>query len=404
MANKGIAIYGSTGSIGTQSLDVVQRHGGFDIITLVCDKNIELMEEQIRKYHPVYAGVVNMAKAQELSDRVADTTTEVVFGKMQSIRACTNPSIDTVVNSTVGISGLVPTIEFIRQGKNVALANKESLVAGGSIVMPMAARMKERYGTSLEPIDSEHSALKQLLKGESSDQLDKVMITASGGPFRTRPIETFESITPQEALKHPTWKMGDRITIDCATLMNKGFEVIEAAWLFNLKRDQVEILVNPTSKFHAFVQFKDGVIKAHLGEPDMRAPIQYALYPERKANPDIPKLQLAGTHFDFDAPDYRKFRCLGLAFDAMDRGGTAPAVLNGADEMAVKLFTSGKIPFNDIPRLVESALKVHKSIQSPSVMDVLKADEWARGHVMDASISRGMLRTSGHQLTKMKQS
>ncbi len=379
MENKrGIAIYGSTGSIGTQTLDIVEKLGNFEIIALCCNSNIDLLEKQILKYEPRYAAVVNEEKAEQLRNRIRPTKTTIVSGLDAAIKVCLVSDVDIVVNSTVGVSGLVPTVEFIKHKKDVALANKESLVAGGNIVMMMARGADVR----IYPIDSEHSAIWQCLQGEDERQIEKLIITASGGPFRTSPIKMLRGVSPEQALKHPTWVMGPRITIDSATLMNKGFEAIEAKWLFGVKPENIEIVIHPTSTVHSFVQFRDGGIKAQLGVPDMKLPIQYALtYPNRLPNEKLPRLDITKSEFTFAKPDLEKFKCLALAFEALKMGGTAPAVLNGADEKAVELFLNKKIGFMEIPRMVESAIKNHNLIKAPSLAQILDSDKWAREHV-----------------------
>ena len=386
---KGIAIYGSTGSIGTQTLEILDKLGNFDVITLCCNSNIDLFEKQIRKYNPKYASVINPEKAQELEKRLRSATgirTQIVPGVANAIDACVDPDVKIVVNSTVGVSGLVPTINFIKHKKDVALANKESLVTGGNIVMPLA----RTHGVNIYPIDSEHSAIWQCIQGESKSQISKLIITASGGPFRTSPMSMLRGVTPEQALRHPTWVMGKRITIDSATLMNKGFEVIEAKWLFNIGPENIDVVIHPTSIVHSFVQFKDGAIKAQMGVPDMKLPIQYALtYPNRTENSDLPTLNLENLQLSFTKPDMEKYKCLQLAFDAMKLGGTAPAVLNGADEKAVELFLDNKIKFLDIPKLIESALKEHVIIQRPNVVDILNADAHARAHVQKGADQLG---------------
>ncbi len=394
---KGIAVYGSTGSIGAQTLEVISDIGGFKVIALVCNGKIDVLEEQIRKYKPIFAGVINEEKADALRELVKDTRTIVVSGLKDPIDACVGNEVDIVVNSTVGISGLIPTLEFIKNKKDVALANKESLVTGGSLVKKLAMENGisiapvwtngKREGLGMYPIDSEHSAIWQCLQGTKFNELESIILTASGGPFRNSSMEMLRTATKEQALNHPTWKMGGRITIDSATLMNKGFEVIEAMWLFDVRPEQIKIVIHPQSIVHSMVQFKDSSMMAQMGLPDMKLPIQYALsYPNRIAN-NLPRLDLAKSNrLLFDQPDMEKFKCLSLAYEAMRLGGTAPAVLNGADERAVELFLSNKIKFLDIPESIEQALRSHKLVKQPLLTDILSADKWARKFV-DAHIT-----------------
>ena len=376
---KGIAVYGSTGSIGTQTLDITSKLGNFEVVSIACNSNTALLEKQILRYKPRFAAVVDEKKGEALRHKLSGSDTEVLCGPENAIEVCLHDDVETVVNATVGISGLVPTVEFIEHGKDVALANKETLVAGGKLIMDL---VKEK-GVNLYPIDSEHSAIWQCLQGNENNRIEKLIITASGGPFRTRDAGEMGNISVEEALNHPTWKMGGRITIDSATLMNKGFEVIEARWLFGIGVERMAIVIHPQSIVHSAVQFEDGSLIAQLGLPDMKLPIQYALnYPQRIKN-DLPRLELAKCGaLEFYAPDLKKFRCLALAFRALAVGGTMPAVLNGADEKAVELFLKRRIGFLDIARSVESALDAHKVVGNPNIEDILGADAWARDHVM----------------------
>jgi 1-deoxy-D-xylulose-5-phosphate reductoisomerase len=389
---KGITIYGSTGSIGTQTLEVIADSKDFRLVSLVCNERIDLLEQQVRKYKPIYAGVVNPQKAEELKTRLKDTTTTVVSGLENSINICVGPGVDIVVNSTVGISGLIPTIEIIKHKKDIALANKESLVTGGELVKKLAAEnnvkisplwsRRDRDWNAMFPIDSEHSAIWQCLQGESYNNVEKIILTASGGPFRNANMDMLRTASKEQALNHPTWNMGGRITIDSATLMNKGFEVIEAVWLFGVKPEDLKVQIHPQSIIHSMVQFKDSSVKAQMGLPDMKLPIQYAInYPKRLSN-QLERLDLTkSVKLEFFEPDMDKFKCLGLAFDAIKVGGTAPAVLNGADERAVALFLDRKIAFLDIADSVEKALQNHKVVKSPMLRDILTADRWARNFV-----------------------
>ncbi len=394
---EGMAVYGSTGSIGMHALEVIRDTLHSRVVSIVCNKNIDAIERQIHEYKPKYAGVINEEKARELSRRIGNGKTTIVSGMEECMKICTDKDINKVINSTVGVSGLVPTLEFIRAGKDVALANKESLVTGGALVTKAANEnnMKiapfwvngTREGLAMYPIDSEHSAIWQCLQKESMSDVEKIILTASGGPFRKSTMGMLRKARPEAALKHPTWNMGGRITIDSATLMNKGFEIIEAIWLFGVDVAKVEVMVHPQSIVHSMVQFKDGNIKAQLSLPDMRLPIQYALtYPNRATNtfPGLDLTSLGGL--EFYRPDMLKFKCLGLAYEAIRKGGTAPAVLNGADERAVELFLSRKIKFLDIAESVGNALNNHRVMPNPTVNDILSADKWARKSV-DSFIS-----------------
>lgn len=380
-ADKKISIFGSTGSIGTQTLKVVDSLGNVEVVALVCHDNIDLLAQQIRKYHPRYAAITTKdgtsERLKELKFRVRDTGTQVLAGTEEAISACADKDVDIVVNSTVGVSGLVPTVGFIERGKNVALANKETIVTGGSMVMKLA----EEHNVRILPVDSEHSAIFQCLQGSNGGEVEKLILTASGGPFREFTPEMLRGVTVEQALNHPTWKMGHRITIDSATLMNKGFEIIEARWLFGVLPENIEVVIHPQSKMHSAVQFVDGAIIAQIGTADMCVPIQYALtYPNRYRN-SFPKPELAGTNLEFMSPDPERFRCLKLAQEALKIGGNATAVLNGADEEAVGLFLDRKIPFLDIPKLIESALEAHMVVKNPTLGEILGADRWAREFV-----------------------
>lgn len=376
---KRIAIYGSTGSIGEQALQVIEEQGNYEVITLCCKgSDIDKFEAQIRKHKPKYAGVIDLEKAAILRKKVKDTDTIIFSGEDDSINACTIKEVNIVLNSAVGISGLKPTIEFIKAKKDVALANKESLVTGGELVMKLA----EEYGVKIIPVDSEHSAIWQLLVGNPNNKIERIVITASGGPFRTEDLATFDEITVAQALKHPTWAMGKRITIDSATLMNKGFEVIEALRLFPVKLSDIEVVIQKDSYMHAAVYFEDGVMLPHMGVPDMKQPIQYALnYPNRPKN-TTKRLELRGLNLEFEKEvDEKRYPCLSLAYKAYEIGGTATAVLNGADEEAVKLFLENKIKFTSIAKMVEHPLSIHQPLQHPKLDDILEADKWARNQV-----------------------
>ncbi|NPV25959.1 MAG: 1-deoxy-D-xylulose-5-phosphate reductoisomerase [Firmicutes bacterium] len=372
---KKLAILGSTGSIGRQTLEVISEHPAeLEVVALSAGSNIDLLEKQIRAYRPAVAVVMEPGLAEELRRRLHGWPVEVWFGMEGLKKIASLPEVDTVVSALSGVIGLEPTWAAVRAGKVVALANKETLVAAGELVM----REASNRGTKILPVDSEHSAIFQCLRNETAF-LRKILLTASGGPFRTWPAEQLSSVTPAMALRHPNWVMGKKITIDSATLMNKGLEVIEARWLFGVDFDQIEVVIHPQSIIHSMVELADGAILAHLGIPDMRIPIQYALsYPERWPN-SLPRLELAALRqLTFHHPDYARFPCLALAYSAGRIGGTLPAVMNAANEVAVELFLSQKIGFLDIPRLVEEVMQKHTVHNSPDLEDILAADRWAR--------------------------
>ena len=378
-ARGGIAVYGSTGSIGTQTLDVLRRHGEYNVVSLVCNSNVGLLIEQAMEFRPKYAAVVDSSKFNLLRDGLYGTGIKALAGQEEAIGSCTGNDVGLVVSATVGISGLVPNVAFIKVGKDIALANKETLVAAGSLVMDMKRTMR----TEIYPIDSEHSAIWQCMHGEKHDEVHKLIITASGGPFRNRKRSELRNVRKEDALKHPTWTMGGRITIDSSTLMNKGFEIIEANWLFGIPMDRIEVVVHPQSIVHSLVQFHDGSMKAQLGLPDMKLPIEHAIYRTRNPNPSDSRLDLTSQRFEFYKPDEETFGCLKLARIAAKTGGTMPAVLNGADEMAVGLFLEGRIGFLDIEESVRGAMHKHPSRDNPSLGDILDADNEARRHVAE---------------------
>ncbi len=370
---KGVAILGSTGSIGRQTLDVIrQLPGQFRIVALAGGSNHTLLEDQAREFHP---DIVWCQTAERHMDLKAAAGRKATWATMDEIAA--HLDVDIVVVGTAGAAGLSPTLAALQARKAVALANKEVLVMAGHIVTATA----ERGGGELRPVDSEHSAIWQCLWGEDITAVEKLILTASGGAFRDLAPRELERVTPQEALRHPTWEMGRKITIDSATLMNKGFEAIEARWLFNVPMDRVDVLMHRESIVHSLVEFVDGSVKAQLGEPDMRLPIQCALsYPDRLACDAVPRLNLARAKtLHFDAPDFARYPCLRLALDAGARGGTWPAVLAAADEVAVERFTGGEIRFTDIAKVVDAALSAHDGIADPDLTQVLAADAWARG-------------------------
>lgn len=378
-----ISILGSTGSIGTQTLEVVEVLGDIQVGAISGNHNIKLLEEQARKFRPRLVSVMDEDNAKELKSRLADTNCKVVAGMDGLVEAATLAEADTVVTSVVGNVGLRPTFEAISAGKNIALANKETLVSAGQLVMDLA----KKKGISIYPVDSEHSAIFQSLQGNKDNQIRRILLTASGGPFRGKTLDQLKNVTAADALCHPNWSMGKKITIDSATLMNKGLEVMEAKWLFGVDTDQIEVLVHPQSIIHSAVEYEDGAIMAQLGEPDMRVPIQYALtYPKRVANP-FPKIDFAKrAQLTFDHPDMDTFRCLTLAYKALKIGGTMPTVLNGANEIAVAKFLSGKIGFLDIPALIEKTMEAYTVKENYTLEDLLEADAWARAYATEAEL------------------
>lgn len=378
-----ISILGSTGSIGTQTLEVVEVLGDIQVGAISGNHNIKLLEEQARKFCPRLVSVMDEDNAKELKSRLADTNCKVVAGMDGLVEAATLAEADTIVTSVVGNVGLRPTFEAISAGKNIALANKETLVSAGQLVMDLA----KKKGISIYPVDSEHSAIFQSLQGNKDNKIRRILLTASGGPFRGKTLDELKNVTAADALCHPNWSMGKKITIDSATLMNKGLEVMEAKWLFGVDTDQIEVLVHPQSIIHSAVEYEDGAIMAQLGEPDMRVPIQYALtYPKRVANP-FPKIDFAKrAQLTFDHPDMDTFRCLTLAYKALKIGGTMPTVLNSANEIAVAKFLSGKIGFLDIPALIEKTMEAYTVKENYTLEDLLEADAWARAYATEAEL------------------
>jgi 1-deoxy-D-xylulose-5-phosphate reductoisomerase len=364
---KRLAVLGSTGSIGKQTLDVVRAlPERFRVVGLSAGTNIDLLTEQISEFHPE---IVSCA----MQDRtwITGAGCEVVLPE----NIATHPDVDIVVIATSGTAGLSPTLAAVKAGKNIALANKEALVAAGDIITGEA----KRSGAQILPVDSEHSAIWQCLNGERQEPR-QIILTASGGPFRDYSAAEMKAVTVEQALKHPSWQMGRKVTIDSATLMNKGLEVIEAHWLFNVPIDRIMVLVHPQSIIHSMVEFIDGSVKAQLGYPDMRLPIQYALsYPDRVANPRLPGIDWSNlSELTFEQPDHDKFPCLRLAVEAGKNGGTCPAVLGAADEVAVELFLSRRIRLVDIAHLIERVLEQHQSVAHPGIEEVMAADAWAR--------------------------
>jgi 1-deoxy-D-xylulose-5-phosphate reductoisomerase len=374
---KRVAVLGSTGSIGRQALEVISAHPGrFRITGLAAGKNLELLTRQINKFQPRFVYF------QNTKSRLSGA--EYEFLSLEEMAS--HPEVDIVLMATSGKWGLKPTLAALRAAKRLALANKESLVMAGELITAEAKQNQTR----ILPVDSEHSAIWQCLEGER-EKPTKIILTASGGPFYHYSPAKLDKVTVEQALKHPSWRMGRKVTIDSATLMNKGLEVIEAHWLFNTPFDSINVLVHPQSIIHSMVEFSDGSVKAQLGCPDMRLPIQYALsYPERLPNPELPRLDWQNIkELTFESPDFKTFPCLRLAIEAGSRGGTYPAVLCGADEVAVELFLSRRIKFTDIARLVERALESHKAISHPTLDEILAADNWARETVSGLAKEQG---------------
>jgi len=377
---KKIGILGSTGSIGKNTLDILSRRSDlFSVSYLSANRNAELLLEQARIFKPARAALMNEKVGAEYRLRFREVGVELLSG-FEGILALSGEDVDLMVNALVGAIGLRPTLNALKPGKRVALANKETLVLGGKLVTEKAREMN----AELIPIDSEHSAILQCIVGERKEDIKKLILTASGGPFRQWSTEKLKNVSIKDALNHPNWDMGSKITIDSATMMNKGLEVIEAFWLFDLDADRIEVLIHPESIIHSLVEFVDCSCKAQLGLPDMRAPIQYALtFPER-IQLEIPELNLASLgKLTFEEPDVKKFRCLKLAFDALRQGGTAPGVLNASNEEAVNLFLNEKIHFNQIPYLVEDALEHCGTNSYHGVEDLLNFDEMARNRVRE---------------------
>ena len=377
MTNK-LSILGSGGSIGTQALDVV-RMRGIEVTALCVNKNIEILEKQAREFHPKLVSVNDKEKYLLLKQRLADTSIQVEAG-FEGLCACaTESSCDTVLTSVVGMIGLVPTLEAVNAGKKIALANKETLVAGGELVM---RAVKEKEGT-IYPVDSEHSAIFRCLESSPrKEALKRIILTASGGPFFGKTQQDLKTVTKAEALNHPNWSMGQKVTIDSATMMNKGLEFIEAKWLFDMRPEQIDIVVHRESIVHSMIEFEDNSIIAQLGVPDMRIPIQYALtYPERFVSP-VKQLSFADySSLTFFEPDYDTFKCIDICRDAIRKGGVYPAAANGANEAAVAMFLEDKCSFYDIPFVVREAMESAKEIQDVTLEDIFEADKAAREHV-----------------------
>lgn len=368
---KKISVLGSTGSIGTQTLDVARKNQDIEIVALSAGRNVKLLAEQIREFHPQLACVATKELAEELKLLVSDLNVKITYGMEGLIETAIVQDATIVVTAIVGMMGILPTIEAIKAGKDIALANKETLVTAGHIIMPLA----KEYNVRILPVDSEHSAIFQSLNGEKHSQIEKILLTASGGPFRGKTMEEMKNIQVEDALKHPNWAMGRKITIDSATMVNKGLEVMEAKWLFDVELENVCVVVHPQSVIHSMVQFVDGGIMAQLGSPDMRLPIQYALYyPDRKFL-DTKRLDFFELQsMTFEAPDPVNFRGLGLAYEAAAKGGNIPTAFNAANEKAVALFLDKKIRFLEIPEIIEYAMNEADYCKNPSVEEILATE------------------------------
>ncbi len=375
---KKVLILGSTGSIGVNSLNVIREHPEkFVVAGLTANSNIDLLEKQIREFNPKVVSVRDKNNAEELAKRL-DNSIEILSGDEGILTAVLNSDYDILIGAMVGFSGLLPTIEAIKKGKRIALANKETLVVAGEIVTGLVAE----YNAEIIPVDSEHSAIYQCLIGENLKEVEKIILTASGGPFLNKEKSFFETATVAEALNHPNWKMGNKITIDSATMMNKGLEVIEAHWLFGLPAEKIEVVIHPQSIIHSLVQFQDGSIKAQLGLPDMKLPIQYALsFPERFNNSFIRTKLPSIQSFTFFEPDLNKFECLNLAYQALKNGGNSPCILNAANEVAVEKFLSGLIKFSDISKIINEALNKIEHQTNPNLDEIIECDKITRDFV-----------------------
>ncbi len=377
---KHLTILGSTGSIGTQSLEVVRAYKDkLEITALAAGNNVELMEKQIREFHPQKAVMWSETAAKQLKEKVSDLSVEILDGMEGLLEVSTMPQTDVVLTAIVGMIGIRPTIAAIENKKTIALANKETLVTAGHIIMPLAKKM----GVPILPVDSEHSAIFQSMNGEKREQVSKILLTASGGPFRGRTRKELENVTVEDALKHPNWSMGRKITVDSATLVNKGLELMEAKWLFDTELDRIQVVVHPQSIIHSMVEYADGAIMAQLGTPDMKLPIQYALfYPDR--------LPMEGERVDFyelsritfEKPDKETFKGLDLAYKAAQKGGSMPTVYNAANEKAVALFLDRKIRFLQIAEIIEMSMEHHNVIENPNVEQILLTESETYDYIM----------------------
>ena len=377
---KGLAILGSTGSIGKQTLEIVSIFpSSLTVVALAAKDEVDLIVEQIKKFSPKVVSVLNEDVKQKVEQKLGTSKAQIFVGQEGLVKVATVPEAKMLVAAIPGALALSAILEGVRAKKDIALATKEVLVAAGEIFMQ---EVKEA-GVKVYPIDSEHSAIAQCLQGEDRKTIRKIILTASGGPFLKTPIEKFSTLTAKDALKHPTWKMGPKITIDSATLMNKGFEVMEAHYLFGLDYSKIEVLIHPQSIIHSMVEFVDGSIKAQMGAPDMRVPIQYALLEEKRVANHWSRLSFAKvSQMTFQAPDKQKFPCLDYAYDAGMKKGTLPAVLNAANEESIKLFFQGKINFAELPQKIKQTIDKHENRENPSLDDILAADKWARDEVV----------------------
>lgn len=370
-----IAILGSTGSIGRQTLDVISHHPDlFEVELLTANNNADLLIQQALKFNPNAVVICNSEHYNKVNDALKNTDTKVFAGVESAGELAGGENVHMVVAAMVGFSGLKPTIQAMKKGKVIALANKETLVAAGSII----SALSQQYNAPIIPVDSEHSAIFQCLQGENT-QIEKILLTASGGPFRNLELAEFDKITPEDALRHPNWNMGAKVTIDSATMMNKGLEIIEAAWLFNLTVDKIEVVVHPQSIVHSMVQFTDGSLKAQLGYPDMRVPIQFALSYPNRIELDTQRLDFAQLkELTFFAPDMKKFPCIRIAYEAFKKGGNSPCAISGANEVAVNAFLKGKIKFTAIPQIIENTIQKCTFVAAPTLEDIFNTNTQAQ--------------------------
>ena len=369
---KKIAILGSTGSIGTQTLEVVRENGDIEVISLAAGSNTELLEQQVREFHPQVVCVYAEEKAREFRERLKDVAVRIVTGMDGLIETACVPEAEIVVTAVVGMIGIRPTIAAIEAGKDIALANKETLVTAGHLIIPLA----REKGIRILPVDSEHRAIFQSLQGNAGNRIQKILLTASGGPFRGKREEDLLNVKVEDALKHPNWSMGRKITIDSSTMVNKGLEVIEAKWLFDVEIDDIQVVVQPQSVIHSMVEYEDGSVIAQLGTPDMKLPIQYALYyPQRRYLPGDRLDFWSLTHLDFEKPDMDTFYGLSLAYEAGRTGGSLPTVFNAANELAVAMFLNREITYLEIVEIIEDCMRAHHNIKSPSLEQILTAEQ-----------------------------
>ena len=376
MNKKRIAILGSTGSIGTQTLEVVeQKPEYFEIKVLTANSNVHLLAEQAKKFNPEVVVIANENKAEDLRSLLKTTSVKVLSGIGGLSEVVTKENVDVVLTALVGYVGLIPTINAIKKGKDIALANKETLVVAGDLIKQLA----NTYNSRILPVDSEHSAIYQCLAGEKPEDIEKIYLTASGGPFLNFSDDELNSVTCEDALNHPNWSMGDKITIDSATMMNKGFEAIEAKWLFDLEPNQIDVIIHPQSIIHSLVQFVDGSIKAQMGLPDMKLPILYALSAPSRVKSEFKRFNFDDyARLTFQKPDTKKFRNLALAFEAMNKGGNVPCIINAANEVAVEAFLERKIGYKDISSIVEQSIQKIAYIKQPNLEDYIKTDQETR--------------------------